>query len=197
MPFRFTFRVDAKAITVPYAPITDDIRRNRGFVDLRGRPDKAKEVAEGNDSPALRQLLIRVANNGSAIFTLGCDLGTHQEPTHVPLRRREVAGGYIQFASVHYDRANPESYAAFANAIVANMKIRAGKDHWEINFVGQMVNFQFDGEPSGIHPTLMIWFFAAARDPFIARQSRERLIEAIGEATALSATLESFASAAH
>jgi len=109
----------------------------------------------------------------------------------VPLRRREVAGGYIQFASVHYDRAETESYAAFANAMVANVKIRAEKDHWEINFVGQMVNFQFEGEPKGIYPSLMIWFFAAARDPFSALQSRERLIEAIDAATAVPATLKS------
>ena len=192
MTFRFSFRVDPTANTVPYAPIADDIRRNRGFVDLRGHPDKAKEIAEGNDSPALRHLLVRVANVGSAIFTLGCDLGAHQEPTNVPMRRREVAGGYIQFASVHYDRAETESYAAFANAIVENVKIRAEKDHWEIKFVGQMVNFQFEGEPMGIHPSLMIWFFAAARNPFAALQSRERLIDAIDAATALPATLQSF-----
>ena len=90
MPFQFSFRVDPGAITVPYAAITDDIRRNRGFVDLRGHPDKANEIVEGNDSPALRHLLVRLANVGSAILTLGCDLGAHQEPPHVPLRRREV-----------------------------------------------------------------------------------------------------------
>jgi hypothetical protein len=41
MTFGFSFRVDPTANTIPYAPITDDIRRNRGFVDLRGHPDKA------------------------------------------------------------------------------------------------------------------------------------------------------------
>jgi hypothetical protein len=129
MPFQFSFRVDPGAITVPYAAITDDIRRNRGFVDLRGHPDKANEIVEGNDSPALRHLLVRLANVGSAILTLGCDLGAHQEPPHVPLRRREVGGGYIQFASVRYHHAKRESYAAFANAVMANVKPRTGKDH--------------------------------------------------------------------
>jgi hypothetical protein len=109
MPFRFSFRVHPTAITVPYASMTDHIRRNCGFVDLRGRPDKAKDIAEASDSPALQQLLVHVAKVGSAIF----ELGAHQEPTNVPLRRREVAGGYIQFASVHYDHAKTESYAAF------------------------------------------------------------------------------------
>jgi hypothetical protein len=193
MSFQFSFSVDPEAITVPYAPITDDIRHSRGFVDLRGHPEKAKDIVEGNDSPALRRLLIRIANVGSAIFTLGCDLGSHQEPIHVPSRRREVAGGYIQLASVRYDRAERESYAAFANAIVANVKPRARRDHWEINFVGQMVNFRVEPGRKGIHPSLMIWFFAAARDLITALQSRERLIEAIDEATALPVTLESFA----
>jgi hypothetical protein len=180
-------------MTVPFAPITDDIRHDRGFEDLRGRPDKAKEIAEGNDSPALRHLLVRVANVGSKILTVGCELGGHQDPTHVPLRRREVAGGYVQFTSIQYDRAETESYAAFANAIVTHVKACAGKDHWEIELVGQMVNFQFTDGPRGLHPSLMVWFFAGARDQFAAMQSRERLIEAIDGATALPATLEAFA----
>jgi hypothetical protein len=52
------------AITVPYASMTDHIRRNCGFVDLRGRPDKAKDIAEASDSPALQQLLVHVAKQG-------------------------------------------------------------------------------------------------------------------------------------
>ncbi len=195
MTFRFTFRFDPEGMTVPYASITDDIRRNRGFVDLRGHPDRAKEIAERKESPALRNLLVRVANVGSAIFTVGCDLGTHQVRTNVPMRRREVAGGYIQFASVHYDRAEPESYASFANAIGKSVKARAGRDHWKIECIGKWVNFEFEGEPKGIRPSLWIWVFAAASDRIAAAQSRERLIAAIDAATALPATIESFASA--
>jgi hypothetical protein len=114
----------------------------------------------------------------------------------VPLRRREVAGGYIQFASVHYDRAVTNSYAAFANAIVAHLKECAGNDNWKIEFIVKHVDFQFAVEPKGLCPSLWIWFFAAARDPFAALQSRERLIEASDAATALPTTLESFSSAA-
>jgi hypothetical protein len=124
MAFKFSCHVDPEGMTVPYLPRTDEIRRNRGFVDLRGRPDKANEIAEGGDSLALRNLLVRVAKAGSPIFTIGCDLGAHQEPTNVPARRREVAGGYIQSASIHYDRAEPESYSACANAIGKNVKAR-------------------------------------------------------------------------
>jgi hypothetical protein len=70
MPFRFTFRVDTEATTVPYGPIADDVRLNRGFTDLRGRPDQAKEIAEGKASPASHNLLTRVADIDSPIFTL-------------------------------------------------------------------------------------------------------------------------------
>ena len=195
MTFRFSFRVDPEGMTVPYAPIKDDTRRNRGFVDLRGHPNRAKEIAEGKDSPALRNLLVRVANVESAIFTTGCDLGAHREPTNVPTRRREVAGGYIQFASIHYDRAEPQSYSAFANAIGKNVEACAGHDHWKLDCIGKWIDFQFDGEPQGIRPSLWIWFYAAASEQLDAMQSRERLIEAIDFATALPATLESFRSA--
>jgi hypothetical protein len=50
MTFKFSFNVDPEGMTVPYAPRSDEIRRNRGFVDLTGRPDKASEIAEGADS---------------------------------------------------------------------------------------------------------------------------------------------------
>jgi hypothetical protein len=173
MTFKFSFRVDPEAMTVPYAPITDDIRRNRGFTDLRRRPDQVNKIAEGNESAALRRLLVRVAAVGSPIFTIGCDLGAHREPANVPVRRREVAGGYI----------------------VAHVKGRTREDNWRIDFIGRSVNFQFESEHKGIYPSLWIWFFAAAREPVAALQSRERLIEAIDEATALPATLQSFASA--
>jgi hypothetical protein len=107
MTFKFSFQIDPEGMTVPYPPVTDEIRRNRGFVDLRREPEKAIEIAEGTDSLALRNLLIRVAEKGTSIFTIGCDLGAHQERTNVPARRREFAGGYIQFASIHYDRPSP------------------------------------------------------------------------------------------
>jgi len=196
MASKFTFRVDREGTTVPYPAVSNEIQHNRGFVDLRGRPDLAKEIAEARDSVALRNLLVRIANADSKIFTLGCDLGTHQEPTHVPQRCREVAGGYIQFASAHYDGAATESYAAFANAIVAHVKQCAGEDNWKIEFIGKYVNFQFEGKPKALCPTLWVWFFAAARDQFAAMESRERLIEAINAAIALPAALESFSSAA-
>lgn len=192
MTFKFSFEVDPVGITAPYPPVTDEIRRNRGFVDLRKEPERAGEIAEAAESPALRNLLIRVAKKRVPIFTIGCDLGAHQERKNISARRREVAGGYIQFASIHYDRAEPQSYSAFANAIGKNVKSRAGQDHWKLNCIGKWVDFKFEGEPQGLRPSLWIWFFAASNAPVDAFQSRERLIEAIDAAVASPATLEIF-----
>jgi hypothetical protein len=144
VPFRYTFRVENKATTVPYSAVKDDIRENRGFVDLRGRPDLAKEIAEGAVSTALRDLLIKVASSKSLIFTLGCDLGSHMERTNVPLRRRMVAGGYVQVAGIHYHRTPTDAYAALANSIVASLRHLSGPDYWRIDFVGGGVNFKFE-----------------------------------------------------
>jgi hypothetical protein len=193
MTFKFSFEVDPVGITVPYPPVTDEIRRNRGFVDLRKEPERASEIMEAIESLALRDLLVRVARRESEIFTIGCDLGAHQERTNIPARRREVAGGYIQFASIHYDRAEPQSYATFANAIGKNVKSRVGEDYWKLDCIGKWVDFKFEGEPQGLRPSLWIWFFAASNTPLNALQSRERLIEAIDAAVASPAAREAFA----
>jgi hypothetical protein len=192
MTFKFSFHVDPEGMTVPYPPITDEIRCNRGFVDLRKEPDRAREIAEGAGSPALRNLLIRVARKDSPIFTIGCDLGAHQERANVSARRREVAGGYIQFASIHYDNAEPQLYSACANAIGKNVKALVGQDHWKLNCIGKWVDFKFEGEPQGIRPSLWVWFYAASGHAFEAVQSRERLVEAIDIAIASPEILKVF-----
>jgi hypothetical protein len=196
VPFKYTFRVEKEGTTVPYSAFTDDIRHNRGFVDLRGRPDRATEIAEGGASAALLNLLMQVASPDSPIFTLGCDLGSHMEPTNVPLRRRAVAGGYVQVAGIHYHRTPTEAYAALANSIVAAARTQSGKDNWEIDFVGKGVRFQFEGEPTGIQPSLWIWFFARTSNEFSAMESRERLITAISDTLVMPNAVEPFTAAA-
>jgi hypothetical protein len=54
-------RRGGEGITVPYALIFDRVRKNRGFKDVRGRPDIAAEIAEGIDSRALGECLVRIA----------------------------------------------------------------------------------------------------------------------------------------
>jgi Protein of unknown function (DUF5131) len=81
--------------------------------------------------------------------------------------------GYIQFASIHYDRAEPQSYSAFANAIGKNVKSRADQGHWGLDCIGKWVDFKFEAEPQGLRPSLWIWFFCgieqAAQCSSIAR----------------------------
>jgi hypothetical protein len=91
------YKTSKEGITVPYGPIFDDIRRNYGFTDLRGRPDLAEQIFEGSSSPALRDLLVRIAGERS-YFSLGCDLGRHCEDEQ-PQIQRKFSGGYIQVAS--------------------------------------------------------------------------------------------------
>jgi hypothetical protein len=194
VPFRFTFSVDNEAaMTVPYAPIVDEIRTNRGFVDLRAEPDRARTIAEGSGSDALRALLVRVADPHAGVFTLGCDLGRHTESTSVPRHRREVAGGYVQIASIDYHRTPSATYAAFARALVDGLRTRCGRDSWNIEFIGKWVSFEFVGEQNGIYPTLWIWFFAAAADRAGAFESRERLITTLSDMFMDPSVLSTFA----
>ena len=51
------FEIEKEGMTVPYPPLFNDIRRNHGFVDLRGRPDLAIEIPEGSQSSALKAIL--------------------------------------------------------------------------------------------------------------------------------------------
>jgi hypothetical protein len=192
MTFKSSFKVDTVGITVPYPALTDEIRHNRGFIDLRKEPEKASAIAEAAESLALRKLLIRAAQKDSPIFTLACDLGVHQERTNIPAHRREVAGGYIQLAGIHYDKVAPQSYSAFANSIAKNVKSYTGHDHWKLDCIGKWVNFKFENEPQGVRPSLWIWFFAASDTRLNALQSRERLIAAIDAAIALLAVPETF-----
>ena len=51
------FEIEKEGMTVPYPQLFNDIGRNHGFVDLRGRPDLAIEIPEGSQSPATANLL--------------------------------------------------------------------------------------------------------------------------------------------
>jgi hypothetical protein len=74
------FESEQEGITVPYPPLFDIIRRNHGFMDLRGRPDLAATIPEGSESASLKSLLVEMSKPGAPLFTLGCDLGTNKDP---------------------------------------------------------------------------------------------------------------------
>jgi hypothetical protein len=167
-------------ITVPYGPIFDDVRRNSGFTDLRGRADLAEQIVEGLCSPGLRELLVRMAGERS-YFSIGCDLGRHTEEEQSPTQRK-VSGGYIQIASMNYAEASTDQYDAFCEAFSEELKLHAGKRWWKIDLQGTYVRFNLPNEPSANAPSVWIWFFAAERTHTKSDKSREELLAAIGEA---------------
>jgi hypothetical protein len=165
--------------TVPYGPIFDDIRKNHGFTDLRGRPDLAEEIFEGSSSSALRELLARMARERS-YFSLGCDLGRHSEDEQPQMRKR-FSGGYIQVSSMNYAEASTDQYDAFCEAFGKELRLHVGKQRWRIELQGRYVQFNIPDELSVKAPSMWIWFFAASRTHEKSDQSREELLAAIGE----------------
>lgn len=160
-----------RGITVPYAPIFDDIRKNHGFLDVRGQPNLAAQILEGHDSEALRALLVRIAREGS-YFSLGCDLGAHVEDVEL----KNVAGGYLQIASTDYANTSTDHYDVFCDALAKNLEARADRRSWRVDLQGAYVQFRLPGEEFILAPSIWIWFFAAAKTCADARKSREGLI---------------------
>lgn len=172
-------RRGAQGITVPYGPIVDDIRRNNGFSDVRGRPDLAAKIVEGTSSNALRGLLVRIARE-NVYFSLGCDLGSHCEP-EASSAQRQVAGGYIQVAAIKYQRPSIDHYDRLCDLVEAKLAERVKRSHWKIDFAGTWVRFRLPHERRVTRPSMWIWFFAAARSKARAVESRERLMETLSD----------------
>lgn len=166
-----------EGITVPYAPIFDSIRRNHGFFDTRKRPDLAAAVAEGTESGALRDLLVDVASH-ERYFSLGCDLGQHEE-LEAPISQRAVAGGYIQLSAFRYELQETANYDRFCKALEFELRPLSKGQHWRIEFWGTYVAFKLPAEEQVTKPSIWIWFFAARRTQAKARASREELLKAL------------------
>jgi hypothetical protein len=120
---RFRVRRRRQYRAVP--SLFDDIRRNHGFVDVRGNPGLAAAIIEGDASPALRSLLVSLAATGSPLLTLGCDLGEHERPdTHQSVRY--ATGGYIQWLFNPPEFHNPEQYESLAEALARELDPLSG-----------------------------------------------------------------------
>lgn len=161
-------------ITIPYPPVSDEIRRNNGFVDLRGHPDLAGQISEGSESAALKDLLVRLSDSASSLFTLGCDLGEHQEEERRIIR--QFAGGYVQLMASNYMTAKPQNYLELARAVEQTLRKSSTRLSWEFRFELTPVSFQLDSV-EGLIPSLCIWFVAEASTRLAASKSREFLIE--------------------
>jgi hypothetical protein len=177
--------------TVPYGPLFDDIRKNRGFVDARGRPDIAASITEGNESAALRKLLIRISEE-NVYFSLGCDLGMHPEP-EAKATLRQVAGGYIQVVGMDYELLSTDNYDEFNKHFERGLRTKSESRSWRIWLQGRYVNFKFPDQPPVMAPSIWIWFFARARTKEKAVASRESLIDAISDVLHMSKTAHTLA----
>jgi hypothetical protein len=174
------FLHDSVGMTVPYPPLFDEIRRNYGYVDLRGRPELAAQVAECRDSPALCALLIKLADSGSPFFTLGCDLGTHYEPD-VDACVARVAGGYVQIAGAEYAKLGIDQYQDICHAVETIVRNASSDNAWELRFVHAFTEISIDAPVQSVS-SVFIWFFARASSPDDALLSRESLLGALTKA---------------
>jgi len=136
-------RRGGEGITVPYAPIFDAVRKNRGFEDVRGRPDLAAEIAEGIESRALGECLVRIAKE-NLYFSLGCDLGNHHDPEQ-PAPLRQVAGGCIEVTSINYASATTDQLDAFSLAFGSRLKRLSGVHHCSMDLNGKTKNRRNEG----------------------------------------------------
>jgi hypothetical protein len=173
--------VTADGNTVPYPANFDEIRRNYGFIDTRGRPDRVAEIPEARESVALEALLTRLALPGARLVSLGCDLGQHEEPNS-RLETRRVAGGYVQVIGGREGDHNLEFLRSVGKEIARGLKVAVGTDRWEVSLQLSPVLFKIEKEVQ--IQSVWIWFFAKASTNDRAFASRERLIRAIEEIVA-------------
>jgi hypothetical protein len=173
MALKVSHPLKEKGNTVPYPPLFDDIRRNHGFLDLRARPDLVSQIPEALESPALRQLLVKLADPSSQIMTLGCDLGEHTERSQ-PLNRRRCAGGYVQIAPLPLGPTDKDRLLSIARAAEAQLSQDVGNAFWEVEFALTLTAFSFN-ERLETH-TMWIWFLAKAYSAEKARRAREALL---------------------
>lgn len=151
---------------------------------MRGRPDLAAQIPEGAGSPGLSALLIELSRSTSAIFSLGCDLGTHEERERTPITY--CAGGYVQVMKAAYADTDADDYLAMARDLSANIESRSANYEWELRHVNQWVDLKLD-KHAGTIPSLWTWFIARARSPDEALASREVLIAELHSALLYSA----------
>jgi hypothetical protein len=101
MPLEVDYK-SGDGTTIPYGPIFDGVRKNRGFVDARGRPDIAAIIAEGSESAALKALLVRIAEENVLPF-----IGVRSRHAHragskagaALCRRRLCSGGRYRLSA--------------------------------------------------------------------------------------------------
>lgn len=176
MSCRFTFSWADVGNTVPYPPCRSGKRNNRGFSDLRGRPNDAAVIAECRDSEELKHWLIALAEIGSPIFSLGCDIGTYRRRKAV--QHQYATGGYVQLLATDYASRDDADYRSLAERLAAAVELAAELEDWEASFLLQTVQLNLDGYRDEV-TSLSVEFNAWAASAAAAKASRERLVRAL------------------
>lgn len=94
-PFQNFMTVRPGGKAVPYGGngvAREDGEANFGFRDLKGRPDRLAEIPELKRDPALGELVARMNDPDSSVFTVGCASGP------VDHERGFGWSGYVEFA---------------------------------------------------------------------------------------------------
>lgn len=170
---------------MPYPPLFNEVNRNSGFVDLRGRPELVGALPEVCECPALQDLLTEIAAPNFPLMSLGCDLGRHIEPDK-SAAKQHVSGGYIQLAGADLVGDESADLRTLAKQIDTGVRRRAGRNFWRFEFELQPVRYTF-GQIIDAY-SLWLWFFAIAATSEEADASRARLLGTLLEVITPAAT---------
>jgi hypothetical protein len=166
----------ARGNTVPYPSLFDPIRRNHGFIDLRGRPEKVVDVPEAQTSAALASLLTSLADTASPLVSLGCDLGERVEAA-APEGQRQVAGGYVQVMFANYHDQTSDTLLTLSKSVETTLCETSHGHNWEAVFELQPVHLKFGTTIETF--SIWLWFMAAGATNAQAQLSREIFLNAI------------------
>lgn len=171
MPLKVSHPLE-RGNTVPYPPLFDDVRRNHGFVDLRGRPDLVDGIPELAESPALKALVLDLAQPGSGLMTMGCDLGQHVFKRRKP-DRRWTAGGYVQVARLPLGPVGHHALFEITKVCERHLEAAVQSERWEAYFCLCQTHLAFQPEAKIEVMTLWIWLHAFSATAEAALASRE------------------------
>ena len=185
MPLQFTYITtgdDEPALALPYRAEERIGRRNHGFFDLRGDPERARSIAEAASSPAFQDLLAQLADSHSRYFSVGCELGDGPV-TLEGGAAGHCSGGYVQIA--HNELHSPAALHNGPQGVLAR-DMRAfldgvvGDRLWAVRFIVTVIGVEALGGPEQVWSPL-IEMDAIAENAEHAAQSAEQLFVALGE----------------
>lgn len=180
MPLEFEIEFedeDELVLTLPYERNFEDGRTNHGFRDMRGKPELAEDIREAAGSPALKALLVALAQPASRYFSIGCDLKPW--PSEEPGGPHQAAG-YLQlaFSDLAGEASDQRRHLLFGRDLKARLERAVGDDTWVVRLVLATIDTADIAGPDEVWSPV-IEFSAMAATESEARASAERLIGAL------------------